>query len=67
MRLLDRAPEVHSLLGSIVGVTLIATGRTEKSGRIPYGPYIAVAAIIWFLGGQQGWDWYVGWITGVPA
>jgi len=56
-----------SLLGSIVGLGLIATGRTEASGRIPYGPYIALAAVIWLLGGYELWDWYVGLITGQPA
>lgn len=38
---------VSSLIGSIVGVTLIVSGRREWSSRIPYGPYIAAAAIIW--------------------
>jgi leader peptidase (prepilin peptidase)/N-methyltransferase len=38
---------VSSLIGSIVGVTLIVSGKREWSSRIPYGPYIAAAAIIW--------------------
>lgn len=55
-----------SLLGSVVGIGLIATGRSEASGRIPYGPYIALAAVIWLLGGYEIWDWYIGLITGQP-
>ena len=29
------------------GITLIVCGRREWSSRLPYGPYIAVAAAIW--------------------
>lgn len=43
---------VSSILGAIVGVTLIALKKLEWSKWIPYGPYIALAAIIWvFWGG----------------
>lgn len=38
-----------SILGSIVGVTGIVIGRREWSSRIPYGPYIAAAAVIWMF------------------
>jgi len=33
-----------SVLGAVVGLGLIALGRQHLSGRLPYGPYIAVAA-----------------------
>jgi leader peptidase (prepilin peptidase)/N-methyltransferase len=42
-----------AILGSIVGVGLIALGKREWSSRIPYGPYIAVAATIWIFGRQR--------------
>jgi leader peptidase (prepilin peptidase)/N-methyltransferase len=42
-----------SLIGSLVGVGLIATRRRQWSSRLPYGPYIALAAIIWIFGGSQ--------------
>ena len=38
---------VSSMIGSLVGITLIVMGRREWSSRLPYGPYIAVAAAIW--------------------
>jgi len=38
---------VSSMIGSLVGITLIVFGRREWSSRLPYGPYIAVAAAIW--------------------
>ncbi len=55
---------VSSLLGSVVGIGLIVSGRGQWSGRIPYGPYIALAAVIWALGGDAWWAWYAAWVTG---
>ena len=42
-----------SLIGSVVGVTLIVMRRSEWSSRIPYGPYIALAAVIWLFVGNK--------------
>jgi leader peptidase (prepilin peptidase)/N-methyltransferase len=44
---------VSSIIGAIVGVTLIACGKREWSSRLPYGPYIAAAAVIWMFGGGR--------------
>lgn len=44
---------LSSMLGAVVGVTLIALGKKEWSGRLPFGPYIAVAATVWLFGGNQ--------------
>jgi len=44
---------VSSLIGSAVGMTLIALGRSDWSSRIPYGPYIAMAAAIWIFYGEK--------------
>jgi len=38
---------VSSMIGSLVGISLIVMGRREWSSRLPYGPYIAAAAVIW--------------------
>jgi len=45
---------VSSIIGAVVGVALIASGKREWSSRLPYGPYIALAAVIWIF---WGWDW----------
>jgi leader peptidase (prepilin peptidase)/N-methyltransferase len=42
-----------SLIGSVVGLTLIVMRRSEWSSRIPYGPYIALAAGIWIFIGKK--------------
>ena len=39
-----------SVIGSVVVGTLIALRRREWSTRLPYGPYIAVAAVVWIFG-----------------
>lgn len=45
-----------SVLGAVVGVTLIAAKRQHWSGRLPYGPYIAAAATAWVFGASAWWD-----------
>jgi leader peptidase (prepilin peptidase)/N-methyltransferase len=50
---------VSSLIGSIVGVTLIACKRQAWSSRLPYGPYIALAAVIWLFWGREFVDWWL--------
>jgi leader peptidase (prepilin peptidase)/N-methyltransferase len=44
---------ISSMIGAAVGVTLIAMHRREWSSKIPYGPYIALAAAIWIFGGKE--------------
>lgn len=56
---------VSSLLGSIIGVTLILIGKREWQSRLPYGPFLAVGAVGWVLGGYRLWAWYLEWIMGV--
>ena len=44
---------VSSLIGSAVGIVLILMHRREWSSRMPYGPYIAMAAVIWVFAGTK--------------
>ncbi|MBN2508608.1 MAG: prepilin peptidase [Verrucomicrobia bacterium] len=44
---------VSSMIGAVVGLSLIACKRREWSSRLPYGPYIAIGAAIWVFGGRQ--------------
>jgi leader peptidase (prepilin peptidase)/N-methyltransferase len=50
-----------AMLGSAVGVTLIALRRRAWSSRIPYGPYIALAATVWMFAGDRLTKWWLGW------
>lgn len=44
---------VSSIIGAVVGIIFIALRRREWSSRMPYGPYIALAAVIWIFAGQK--------------
>jgi len=50
---------ISSLTGSIVGLTLVAFRHKKMQSRIPYGPYLALAAVIWILWGPNIWNMYV--------
>jgi leader peptidase (prepilin peptidase)/N-methyltransferase len=47
---------VSSMIGAAVGVVLILMRRREWSSRMPYGPYIALAAAIWIFAGKRLWQ-----------
>ncbi len=42
-----------SVIGAVIGLTLIVIGHREWSGRIPFGPYLALGAVIWIFFGPQ--------------
>lgn len=42
-----------SCIGAIIGTGLVVAGRREWSSRLPYGPYIALAAMIWIFAGKK--------------
>ena len=50
---------VSSLLGSLVGIGLVLAGRRNLQGRIPYGPFIAAAALLWMFFGNELVVWYL--------
>ena len=44
---------VSSILGTIVGLVIL-TQRKQKLGvKIPFGPYLALASLLWLLGGKS--------------
>lgn len=47
-----------SVIGACVGLLLIVCRRQEWSSRLPYGPYIALAATIWIFGGHRLVEWW---------
>ena len=48
-----------AVVGAIVGTLIMAT-RKDNANIIPYGPYIALAAVVWVFGGYELWDWWWG-------
>ncbi len=51
---------LSSLIGSISGLSLVLFRRKAMQSRIPYGPYLAMAALVWIFWGRLMWDWYTG-------
>jgi leader peptidase (prepilin peptidase)/N-methyltransferase len=56
---------VSSFIGAIVGLGLVVTGKRALSSRLPYGPYIALAAAVWVFAGRDLLAWY-GRLLGGP-
>jgi len=48
-----------SLLGSVVGISLIMLKGKEWGSKIPFGPYLAVGALISLFFGQDIVTWYL--------
>lgn len=46
---------VSSIVGSVVGIALIVRGKAKLGGftAVPYGPFIAVATLVWMFWGPQ--------------
>lgn len=53
-----------SFLGSFIGIYLIIRRGRRWRSRIPFGPYLAVAAGLWILGGKELWIAYLRWLAG---
>lgn len=51
------------LTGAVVGVALMAAGRKGRKSRIPFGPFLAIGALVALFFGQQLLDWYTGIFT----
>lgn len=50
---------VSSLLGSVAGLAMVVFGCRRLRSKIPYGPYIALAAVLWVLWGPTLWNVYL--------
>lgn len=48
-----------SCVGAVIGVFAIVLGRREWSAKIPFGPYLALGALLWIFGGPQLVAWYL--------
>lgn len=48
-----------SMVGAVVGVFTIAAGHREWSAKIPFGPYLALGALVWLFTGPEIVHWYL--------
>jgi leader peptidase (prepilin peptidase)/N-methyltransferase len=58
---------VSSFFGALVGVALVMMKKKEMQSRIPYGPYLALGALIWMLWGPSIWNAYIEWLIPPPT
>ncbi|MFA5104020.1 MAG: prepilin peptidase [Candidatus Margulisiibacteriota bacterium] len=47
------------LIGAIISIVLLATKMKKRGEEIPFGPYLAVSAIIVIFWGETLWRWYL--------
>jgi len=47
-----------SIVGSLVGLAGFFLARDRSGVRLPFGPFLAVGALIWLFGGERLFDWY---------
>ncbi len=52
-----------SLAGSIVGLATMLLGRRAWSAKIPFGPYLALGALVWMFCGARLVAWYLGLVA----
>jgi leader peptidase (prepilin peptidase)/N-methyltransferase len=52
-----------SLIGTCVHLAMVLSGRRAFSQRLPYGPYIAIAAAAWIFIGPSLLNWYFRLLT----
>ncbi|MGZ3721701.1 MAG: prepilin peptidase [Bdellovibrionales bacterium] len=60
---------VASILGSVVGLGLALRKEAGLKSVIPFGPYLALGAIVFLLGGERIGLWYIGLFlpSAIPA
>ncbi len=56
-----------SCIGACVGLTAILLRRRAASNQIPFGPYLAAAALLWIFAGQPLLDWWLALASPDPA
>jgi leader peptidase (prepilin peptidase)/N-methyltransferase len=51
-----------SVIGALCGISFVLFGNKKMGSRIPFGPYLALSAILWILAGKELWNWYFKWL-----
>ena len=52
-----------TLFGTIFGVTALLTGKVKRKQHIPFGPSIAIGAIVTYFYGVKLLHWYFGFLS----
>lgn len=57
---------VSSATGALAGLIMVLAGNKTMGSKIPFGPYIALAAVLWIVGGNDLWYAYLQWLHHDP-
>jgi leader peptidase (prepilin peptidase)/N-methyltransferase len=49
-----------SLIGSVIGVTIMLVQKKDSKLAIPFGPFLALGALLYIFFGKQMIHWYMG-------
>jgi leader peptidase (prepilin peptidase)/N-methyltransferase len=52
-----------SLVGSLVGLFTLLVGKRVWSAKLPFGPYLALGAVVWMFFGAAFVRWYFDLVT----
>jgi leader peptidase (prepilin peptidase)/N-methyltransferase len=44
---------VSSLIGTIIGIGILKQRKQKLGVKVPFGPYLALASLLWLLGGSK--------------
>ena len=50
----------------VFAIAAAVVGRIGFGVRLPFGPFLALGALVWMFGGWQIWQWYLETLTAVP-
>jgi len=56
-----------SIVGCVAAFAGILLARDRSGARVPFGPFLALGAILWIFGGEEVWNAYFGIFTGGNA
>jgi leader peptidase (prepilin peptidase)/N-methyltransferase len=52
-----------SLIGSFIGIGTLIIGKRVWSAKLPFGPYLALGALIWMFVGESLLNWYLRFLS----
>jgi leader peptidase (prepilin peptidase)/N-methyltransferase len=55
---------ISSIVGCVFGVIGLLLAGRQGGGQIPFGPFLALGALSWILGGSALWTWYFSLFPG---
>ncbi len=58
---------VGSVVGAVVGITLILLRLKLRTDYIPFGPYLALGAVLSLIYGERLWMWYFSFGEGLTG